>query len=395
MDNRTLFLHHLAQTSPAPLGLDILRAEGVFLYDRQGKKYLDLIAGIGVSALGHRHPRVVQAIQEQADTYLHTLVYGEFVLSPQVGLASLLARQLPPNLSSIYLVNSGAEATEGAIKLARKWTGKQEIIAARWAYHGSTLGAASLMNPTTLTQPFAPLLPGISHIDFNCIHCLDRIGPDTAAVIIEPVQAEAGVRLPWGDYLTHLAAKCRSTGTLLLFDEIQTGMGRTGSLFAFQQFGVVPDVLLLAKGLGGGMPLGAFISSREIMACLADNPALSHITTFGGHPVSCAAALANLQVLLEDDYVAQVPEKARRFRENLNHPAVREIRSAGLLMAVDLDDERMVQQVIAHALTEGLIADWFLFNGRALRIAPPLTISFEEIDLACTIIRRSLDAAKP
>ena len=395
MNNRQLFLNHLAQTSPAPLALEIVRSEGVYLYDTNDKKYLDVIAGISVSVLGHRHPAVVDAIKKQVDLYMHTLVYGEFVLSPQIKLTSLLASLLPENLSSVYLVNSGTEATEGAMKLAKKYTGRSEIISAKFAYHGSTQGAASLMFPTTFTEAFFPLLPHINHIDFNCLSCLDRITNKTAAVILETVQAEFGVRLPYGNFLEQVAARCKSTGTLLILDEIQTGMGRTGSLFAFSQYGVIPDILLLAKGLGGGMPIGAFISSKEIMSGLSENPVLGHITTFGGHPVSAAAAFATLQFLMESDLISLVQAKSNRFITNLKHPFIKEIRHAGLLMALDLDDAALVRKVIHLAIEKGLITDWFLFNDRSLRIAPPLNITFEEIDEACYILMECLNEVVP
>jgi acetylornithine/succinyldiaminopimelate/putrescine aminotransferase len=395
MNNRQLFLNHLAQTSPAPLALEIVRSEGVYLYDNDDKKYLDVIAGISVSVLGHRHPVVVDAIKKQVDLYMHTLVYGEFVLSPQIKLASLLTSLLPESLSSVYLVNSGTEATEGAMKLAKKYTGRSEIISAKFAYHGSTQGAASLMFPTTFTEAFFPLLPNINHIDFNCLFCLERITNKTAAVILETVQAEFGVRLPHGNFLKQVADRCKSTGTLLILDEIQTGMGRTGSLFAFSQYDVIPDILLLAKGLGGGMPIGAFIASKEIMSGLSENPVLGHITTFGGHPVSSAAAFATLQFLIESDLIPLVQAKSNRFISNLKHPFIKEIRHAGLLMALDLDDASLVRKVIHLAIEKGLITDWFLFNDRSLRIAPPLTITFGEIDEACSILMECLNEVIP
>jgi acetylornithine/succinyldiaminopimelate/putrescine aminotransferase len=395
MNNRQLFLNHLAQTSPAPLALEIVRSEGVYLYDADDKKYLDVIAGISVSVLGHRHPAVVDAIKNQVDLYMHTLVYGEFVLSPQIKLVSLLTSLLPENLSSVYLVNSGSEATEGAMKLAKKYTGRSEIISAKFAYHGSTQGAASLMFPTTFTEAFFPLLPHINHIDFNCLSCLDRITNKTAAVILETVQAEFGVRLPHGNFLKQVADRCKSTGTLLILDEIQTGMGRTGSLFAFSQYDVIPDILLLAKGLGGGMPIGAFISSKEIMSGLSENPVLGHITTFGGHPVSSAAAFATLQFLIDSDLISLVQAKSDKFISNLKHPFIKEIRHAGLLMALDLDNADLVRKVIHLAIGKGLITDWFLFNDRSLRIAPPLTITFEEIDEACSILMECLNEVVP
>jgi acetylornithine/succinyldiaminopimelate/putrescine aminotransferase len=392
MHPRQLFLQHLAPTSPNPLMLEIDRAEGMYLYDPAGKPYLDLIAGISVSNLGHRHPRVLTAIQGQLDRYMHTLVYGEYVLDPQVQLARLLAEQLPAPLESVYFVNSGTEATEGAMKLAKRYTGRAEIIACKRAYHGSTQGAASLMWPKDFTQAYHPLLPGIRHIEFNCAWCLEQITENTAAVIVETVQAEWGVRKPMGNYLQKLRERCTAVDALLILDEIQVGFGRTGSLFAFEQYGIVPDVLLLAKAMGGGMPMGAFIASREIMKVLSENPILGHITTFGGHPVCCAAALANLQTLLDTPYIAEVKAKEALFHRLLQHPKILEIRSAGLLMAVDLGSFDSVMKVIHYCLEQGLISDWFLFNTESMRIAPPLIISEQEIEWACGVILAGLDA---
>jgi acetylornithine/succinyldiaminopimelate/putrescine aminotransferase len=388
---RQQFLQHVAQTSAFPLSLEIDRAEGMYLYDPQGKAYLDLIAGIGVSCLGHRHPAVVKAVKEQADRYMHTLVYGEFVLSPQVDLATLLSEQLPKELDSVYFVNSGTEATEGAMKLAKRYTGRGEIIACKKAYHGSTQGAASLMEPTTFTQAFYPLLPGIRHIEFNCEWCLQQITEHTAAVIVETVQGEWGVRPPNGNYLQQLRRRCDETGTLLILDEIQAGMGRTGTLWAFEQYGIQPDILLLAKGLGGGMPIGAFIASKEVMSSLSNDPVLGHITTFGGHPVNCAAGLATLRTLLQEGYIEQVKSKEQLFRSLLKHPKIIEIRSAGLLMAVELSDFDVVRRVIRRCLDQGMITDWFLFNDRSLRIAPPLIIDEKQIRWACEVILNALD----
>jgi acetylornithine/succinyldiaminopimelate/putrescine aminotransferase len=388
---RQQFLQHVAQTSAFPLALEIDRAEGMYLYDPQGKAYLDLIAGIGVSCLGHRHPAVVKAVKEQADRYMHTLVYGEFVLSPQVDLATLLSEQLPRELDSVYFVNSGAEATEGAMKLAKRYTGRGEIIACKKAYHGSTQGAASLMEPTTFTQAFYPLLPGIRHIEFNCEWCLQQITERTAAVIVETVQGEWGVRPPANHYLQQLRRRCDETGTLLILDEIQAGMGRTGTLFAFEQHDIQPDILLLAKGLGGGMPIGAFIASKKVMASLSHDPVLGHITTFGGHPVNCAAGLATLRTLLREGLIEQVKAKEQLFRSLLQHPKIVEVRSAGLLMAVELSDFDFVQRVIRYCLDQGMITDWFLFNDRSLRIAPPLIIDEKQIRWACEVILNALD----
>jgi acetylornithine/succinyldiaminopimelate/putrescine aminotransferase len=399
---RQLFLRHLAQTSDAPLMLEIERAEGMYLYDTYGKAYMDLIAGIGVSALGHRHPKIIQAIQNQLDKYLHTLVYGEFILSPQVQLATLLAQHLPPNLQSVYLTNSGTEATEGAMKVAKRYTGRSHIIAARNAYHGSTQGAMSLNSDDYFTQAFRPLLPDIDWINFNNIDELDKINDKTAAVIIETVQAEVGICPPLMlttssrqgatvSFMKKLRERCTEVGALLILDEIQAGMGRTGTLWAFEQYDIVPDVLLLAKGLGGGMPIGAFIGSKEIMTTLSHDPVLGHISTFGGHPLSSAAAFATLQTILETDLIAQVKRKENLFLQYLVHPKIKAVRSAGLWLAVEVESFEYLQKIIHYCLHKGLITDWFLFNNRSLRIAPPLIISEKNIEWACGIILEALD----
>jgi acetylornithine/succinyldiaminopimelate/putrescine aminotransferase len=392
VSHRQLFLNHLAQTSEMPLEIEVVKGRGMYLEDKDGLKYMDLIAGIGVSALGHCHPKVVSAIVNQSQKYLHTLVYGEYILSPQVELASLLSNILPDPLDTVYFVNSGSEATEGAMKLAKRYTGRPNIVACKNAYHGSTQGAASLMNPKDFTGPFHPLLPGINHISYNCEACLDRIDHSTACVIIETVQGEAGVQLPKFDYLKKLRNRCNEVGALLVLDEIQCGFGRTGTFFAFEQFDIVPDILLLAKGMGGGMPIGAFIAPNAIMQSLSKNPPLGHITTFGGHPVSCAASLATAQYLHESDLIEQVKFKANRFRAGLVHPAILEVRNCGLMMAVELEDFETVQKVIRYCLKNGLITDWFLFNNRSLRIAPPLIIKDEEIEKACSIIVKGLSS---
>ena len=394
MNLRQLFLQHLAQTSFSPLSLEIESGEGVFLTDIEGKKYLDLIAGIGVSVLGHRHPEVDLAVRRQLDKYWHTMVYGEFVLAPQVRLAERLAEVLPEQLNSVYFVNSGSEACEGAMKLAKRHTGRTEIISCKNAYHGSTQGAASLMWPTTFTQAFYPLLPGVRHIDYNCVACLEKITDKTAAVIVETVQAEWGVRRPLPGYLQALKDRCRQTGALLILDEVQAGYGRTGKLFAFENYEVCPDILLLAKGMGGGMPIGAFVAGADVMASLAYNPPLGHITTFGGHPVNCAAGCAVLDVLLSGNLIERVAVKEELFLTLLQHEAILDVRSAGLLMAVELKDFEAVQMVIQNCLDKGLITDWFLFNDRSLRIAPPLIIEEAEIKLACEIILESIEEAK-
>lgn len=391
MNLRQLFLQHVAQTSDAPLSLEIERAEGMYLYDTSGKAYLDLIAGIGVSSVGHRHPKVVEAIKNQLDKYLHTMVYGEFILSPQVQLAKLLTDHLPAQLNSVYFVNSGTEATEGAMKLAKRYTNRAEIISCKRAYHGSTQGAASLMYPKDFTQAFHPLLPGIRHIEYNCDFCLHNITAQTAAVIIETVQAESGIHPPINNYLQKLRKKCNETGALLILDEIQTGYGRTGTLWAFEKYGIVPDILLLAKGMGGGMPIGAFIASQEIMQVLTHNPVLGHITTFGGHPVSCAAALATLETLLGSNLIQQVSEKEQLFRSLIQHLAIVEVRSAGMMMAIELPNFDFVQAVIKICLEKGVLTDWFLFNSHSLRIAPPLVIEAEHIQFASEVIVNAIE----
>jgi acetylornithine/succinyldiaminopimelate/putrescine aminotransferase len=389
--NRQLFLQHVAQTSQSPLLLEIERAEGSWLFTTEGGRVLDLIAGIGVSALGHRHPKVIQAIENQLQKYLHTMVYGEFVLSPQVELAQLLTQHLPASLNSVYLVNSGAEATEGAMKLAKRYLGRTEIISMFNAYHGSTQGAMSLNSDTYFTQAYRPLLPDIRHIAFNDETDLSKITCQTAAVIAETVQAEAGIIPPSVGYLRKLRERCSEVGALLILDEIQVGMGRTGSLWAFEQHGIVPDILLLAKGFGGGMPIGAFIAGREVMQVLTDNPFLGHITTFGGHPVSAAAALATLRTLTESKLIENVKVKEQLFLQCLQHPHIRAVRSAGLFMGVELENFDIIWRVIQYCLKSGVLTDWFLFNNKTLRIAPPLTISEEEILFACGIIIKALN----
>lgn len=387
---RQLFLNRLAQTSEFPMMLEVARGDGVYLYDPQGKSYIDLIAGIGVSSLGHCHPAVVQAIREQSEKYLHTMVYGEYVMTPQVQLAEALTNALPDQLNSVYLVNSGTEATEGAMKLAKRYTGRAEIISCFNAYHGSTQGSLSLMSDEYFSQAYRPLLPGIRHIEFNDDSHLAMITEKTAAVVIETVQAEWGIRKPENDYLKKLRERCTEVGALLVLDEIQAGYGRTGTMFAFEQYGIVPDILLLAKGMGGGMPIGAFVANQEVMRAFSNNPLLGHITTFGGHPVSCAAALATLEFLLSSDLIEQVKVKEQRFLAQLQHPNIKAVRSAGLWMAVELEDFDAVQNAIAKCLENGLITDWFLFNNRCLRIAPPLTITMEEIDEACGILLKAV-----
>lgn len=386
LTNRQLFLNHNAQTSDAPLLIEIDHASGVYMYGANNEKYLDLISGIGVSNVGHCHPKVIQAVQEQAAKYMHLMVYGEFIQSPQVDLAVKLTQTLPEKLDAVYLVNSGSEATEGALKLAKRYTNRREIISCVNAYHGSSHGALSVMGNEFFKQSFRPLLPGIKHIHFNKIDDLTLITEQTAAVIIETVQGEAGVRIADVEYMKALRARCTYTGTLLILDEIQCGFGRTGTFWAFEKYGIEPDILLTAKGMGGGMPIGAFISSKEIMATLSHNPVLGHITTFGGHPVSCAAALACMKILEEESLVSSVKHKADLFLKHLTHPGIKEIRNAGLMMAVEFESYPVLKKIIDQAITKGVLTDWFLFCDNSMRIAPPLIITEEQIVEACSII---------
>jgi acetylornithine/N-succinyldiaminopimelate aminotransferase len=391
MNQRELFLQHVAQTSTAPLALEIVKAEGALLWDVNGKEYIDLIGGISVANTGHRHPKVIAAIKEQLDAYLHIMVYGEFVETPQVQYAKLLTGHLPASLNSVYFTNSGAEAVEGAMKLAKRATGRTQIAAFNRSYHGSTQGALSIIGDEYWRNAFRPLLPGIVHLDYHSFESLQDITEQTAAVIAEPVQAEAGIIVPSSKWLQALRDRCTQTGTLLVLDEIQTAFGRTGSLWSFEQSGIVPDVLLLGKALGGGMPLGAFISSRERMGLLSDNPVLGHITTFGGHPVCCAAGMAALQALLDEEMVMQVKEKEALFRSLLKHPSIKEVRSCGLWLALQFDSFEHNKKVIDRCIEKGLLTDWFLFAADCLRISPPLVISEPQIREAARIILESLD----
>lgn len=391
ISNRELFLKNTAQTSSSPRLIEIERAEGSYLYGPKGEKYLDLVSGFNVSNIGHRHPKVLEAITAQLDKYLHVTVYGEFVQAPQVQFATKLLEQLPSSFGSVYFSNSGAEAVEGSMKVAKKFTGRRQIIAAQKAYHGSTQGALSLIGNPEYHKAYAPLLPEIDFIRYNDIADLENISTQTAAVIVEAIQGEAGVRVPTTAYMQALRKKCTEVGALLIFDEIQTGFGRTGKMFAFEHFDIVPDILMLAKGIGGGMPLGAFIAPSAIMDVIKDNPMLGHITTFGGHPVSCAAALASLDVIREENLVNTVPHKADLFRKQLTHPKIREIRGLGLMMCLQLDNFDQVYNVSKYCAENGLMIDWYLHCETALRVAPPLTISEQEITEACTIIKNGID----
>ncbi|HBH83105.1 MAG: aminotransferase class III [Bacteroidetes bacterium GWE2_41_25] len=389
--NRQLFLSHIGQTSPQPMLLEIVRAEGVWLYDADGKKYIDLISGVSVSNTGHRHLKIVNAVKEQMDKYMHLMVYGEMIQSPQVKYAEKIAGLLPKGLETCFFVNSGSEAVEGAMKLAKRYTGRSRIIYFRNAFHGSTHGALSIQGSELYRNAFRPLLPDTVQIGFNDAEALNNIDSKTACVIIEPVQAEAGIIYPEDGFLGKVRSRCNETGALLIFDEIQTGFGRTGYLFAFERFGVIPDILLLAKALGGGMPLGAFISSSGIMSSLASDPVLGHITTFGGHPVCCAAGLASLNVILDENLVANCSRRSDSFKDKLSHPAISEVRGEGLLLAVELTNPEYVRVAVSKAPDYGLILDYFLFCNNAFRIAPPLTINEEETVIACRQINNLLD----
>lgn len=392
---RKQFLAHVAQTSPSPMLVEVARAEGSFFYTPEGKRYYDLVAGVSVSNVGHANPAVIKAVQEQTARYMHVMVYGEMVEAPQVEYAAKIASLLPGELESVYFVNSGAEAVEGALKLAKRFTGRTEMISMRRAYHGSTHGAMSMMGAPEGEEwknAFRPLLPDVQAIEFNDFAQLERITHRTACVLAEPVQGEAGVRPPVAGYLEALRKRCNEVGALLIFDEIQTGMGRTGTMFALQKYGVVPDIVCLAKAFGGGMPLGAFVARHEIMDTLQTNPVLGHITTFGGHPVCCAAGLAALNYLLDNKITEAVEHKGALY-ENLlrDHPAVREIRRAGLLLAVELGAPELLYRLMELFKEAGILSDWFLYCDTAFRISPPLTISDDEVRESAALIRACLD----
>ena len=390
--HRELFLKNVAQTSDFPLALEIDRAEGVYMYGKDGKQYMDLISGIGVSNVGHRHLKVTQAIHDQVDKYLHLMVYGEYVQTPQTLLAEALVKTLDkgcrkyPVLDNVYFTNSGTEAVEGAMKLAKRYTGRQEIISCINAYHGATQGALSLSGSENFKRNYRPLLPEIKQIRHGNFDDIQLISCRTAAVFIEIIAGEAGVRIPEYQYFIELRRQCDLTGTLLVIDEIQTGFGRTGTFWAFQQFGFYPDVLLCAKGMGGGMPIGAFIANQKIMSVFKNNPILGHITTFGGHPVSCAASLATLNVILEENLLEKIKDKAQIFKDLLVHEKIKEVRNQGLIMAVEFENFDTLKPIIDRAIEKGVITDWFLFCDNSMRIAPPLIITEEEIIKACSVI---------
>ena len=407
MTNRQqLFYDHLAQTSDFPLALEIARAEGVYLYGQNGERYVDFISGIAVSNVGHRHPKVLEAIHNQLDKYLHLMVYGEYIETPQIQLAEALVKTLPTGtLDNVYFTNSGTEAIEGVMKLAKRFTGRSQFVSCFNAYHGATQGALSLAGAAFFQQNYRPLLPGIRHIRHGVLEDLEKISCRTAAVIIEVIAAEAGVRVPSVAYHQALRKRCDEVGALLIYDEIQTGFGRTGSFWAFEQFGTVPDVLVAAKGMGGGMPIGAFMASKKIMSVFKNNPILGHITTFGGHPVSCAASLATLKVVeeilsagknLSSRRELSIQEKGALIKQLLQHPKIKEIRGNGLLLAVEFESFEVLKPIIDRAIQQGVagervITDWFLFCDNSMRIAPPLTITEAEIKAACAVILQVLD----
>ncbi len=391
LSDRQLFLQHVGQTSDYPSMIEAERAEGIYIYDKNGKEYIDLCSGVSVSNIGHRHPKVIEAIKNQLDKYMHLMVYGEYVQSPQVSYAKLLTEQLPVKLNSIYFTNSGSEATEGALKLAKRYTGRSEIISMKDSYHGSTHGALSVLGNEYFKNAFRPLLPDIKFINFNKISDLQNITEKTACVILEPIQSEAGVVSPENEYLSKLRERCDKTGTLLIFDEVQTGFGRTGHLFAFQKYNVVPDILTIAKSMGGGLPLGAFIAEKKIMDSLKNNPMLGHITTFGGHPVSCAAALASLKIILEQNIISKVVEKGELFKNNLKNDKILSIKGEGLLLAVELATKEDVLTFSKNKIKVGLLTDVFLFAQNKFRIGPPLTITNDEIIKTCKLINQTLE----
>ncbi len=385
------FFKYQAQTSPHPLAIEISKAEGCYVYDTKGKAYLDFIAGVSANTLGHNHPVISQAIKNQVDAYTHVMVYGEFIQKPQVDLAKLLAKNLPENLNSVYVTNSGAEATEGAIKLAKRYTGRYEIIAAKNGYHGNTQGAMSVCGAEQQNSAFRPLIPGIKFIAFNNEVDLAKITSKTAAVILETIQGGAGFIVPKNNYLQKVKKQCKKVGALLILDEIQSGIGRTGKLFGFENYNVIPDIIVTGKGLGGGMPIGAFISSNKIMGTLKEHPKLGHITTFGGHPVITAAAYATLSTLLNSNLIRDTLHKEVLIRKLLIHPLITEIRGKGLMLAAIVNSSEIASKVILKSLEKGLLLFWLLFEGKAIRITPPLTITEDEIKKGCAIIIECLN----
>lgn len=397
MDLRQIFLRNVAQTSDEPLALELIKAEGVYLYDKNNKAYLDLISGIAVSNVGHRHPKVVTAIKDQVDKYLHQMVYGEYLQSPQILLAQALAQTLEkyktPSgkaLDNVYFTNSGTEAVEGALKLAKRFTRRSEIISCHKAYHGSTTGALSL-GDEAFKRNYRPLLPGIRKIHRNQMDEIALISSKTAAVIIEPIGGENGVIAANLCFLRAVIERCKEVGALVIFDEIQSGFGRTGAFWAFEHYGIAPDILLTAKGMGGGMPIGAFIASKDLMSVFKENPILGHITTFGGHPVSCAASLATLNIIRDEIKHSETLKKEFLFKKLLKHPKIKEVRGKGLMLCAEMENFEFLKKTIHKTIANGVITDWFLYCDNAMRIAPPLTITNEEIEEACLVILKAID----
>lgn len=390
VSQRQLFLNKIAQTSPSPLMLEIESASGVYLFDKNGKRYFDLISGVNVSSLGHNHPYVVNAVKEQIDRHMHLMVYGELIQSSQLGYAQLLTRYLPDSLDSVYFLNSGSEAIEGAMKLAKRYTGRSGILSFKNAYHGSTQGALSILGDEYFKQGYRPLLPDVGLLSYNDFSDLTRITEKTACVVAEVLQAEAGMIEQSPGFLKALRERCNETGTMLVFDEVQTGFGRLGSLFGFESVDVVPDILVLSKSFGGGMPLGAFIAARDVMEVLSYDPVLGHITTFGGHPVSCAAGKASMEVILDENLSEQSLVKEKLFRKYLDHPNIKEIRGKGLMLAVELGDQKYMMEIISKGMETGFLSDWFLFCETAFRISPPLNITEDEIREVSEIICQAL-----
>jgi acetylornithine/N-succinyldiaminopimelate aminotransferase len=390
--NTSDFYKHQAQTSPHPLAMEVSHAEGSYIYDEHKKAYLDFVAGVSACSLGHRHPKVVAAIKKQLDTYMHVMVYGEYIQSPAVKLTKLLAAHLPPNLDKTYLTNSGTEAIDGAMKLARRFTGRSEIIAAKNAYHGNTMGALSIMGYEERKHPFRPLIPDIRFIEFNALEDLSKITTKTAAVILETIQGGAGFIEPKNGYLKKVQDQCNDVGALLILDEIQPGIGRTGKCFGFEHYDCIPDVVVTGKGLGGGMPIGAFTASNAMMDSLSDHPKLGHITTFGGHPVIAAAALATLEEITSSTLISETLEKEALLRKHLNHPLIKEIRGKGLMLALMVDSPDIANRLVLQAKEDGLILFWLLYEPKAVRISPPLTISNEELTKGCSIIINILNS---
>lgn len=391
MNGKHIFYNHQAQTTPYPNGMEITRADGMYIYDNQNKKYLDLVAGVSACSLGHSHPNIVEAVKSQSERYMHVMVYGEFIQSPQYELSKLLVDHLPKKLNCTYLVNSGTEAIEGAMKLAKRITERKELISFQNSYHGSTHGALSLMGNELYKTKYRPLLPNCKLLVYNNLDDLEQITNQTAAVIVEPIQGATGFTVPSEIWLKELRKKCTQSGTLLIFDEIQT-FGRTGKLFALETFNVTPDILCLAKGMGGGMPIGCFISSKENMGLLKENPKLGHITTFGGHPVSCSAALATLKTLLNKKHIIkEVIAKEYLFREHLKHPLIKKIKGMGLMLAIELENNKLCQKLVQKGYEYGIITFFFLFTDTCVRISPPLIISEKEIIHSCTVIKKILN----